>query len=58
MTSVVTSDSVTANTQLILQERVARDLQLWDRLRGYYTDDAVIRNSWYNVASQALLREH
>jgi SnoaL-like domain len=40
-------DAVTEISQLVLQERQARDRGWWDRLRSAYATDSTVRLSWF-----------
>lgn len=37
---------VTAVSQLVLRERLSRDLGLWEQMRDCYHDDSIVRISW------------
>src|SRR5271155_4188007 len=44
--AVLGADGVTAVSQLVLRERFARDLGLWQQMRDSYHDDSIVRISW------------
>jgi hypothetical protein len=41
---------VSAVTQLVLRERLSRDLGLWEQMRDCFDDDSVVRISWINAS--------
>jgi hypothetical protein len=42
------TDDVTALTQLVLHERLARDRSWWDVMRACYAEDSSVRLSWFS----------
>jgi hypothetical protein len=48
--SVLEAADVSAVTQLILRERLSRDLGLWEQMRDCFHDDSVVRISWINAS--------
>jgi hypothetical protein len=44
---VMESADVTAITQLILRERESRDLGRWERMRGCFWPESLVRVSWF-----------
>lgn len=46
-TEVLESADITAITQLILRERESRDLGRWERMRGCFWPDSLVRVSWF-----------
>lgn len=44
---VLESADITAITQLILRERESRDLGRWERMRGCFWPDSLVRVSWF-----------
>ena len=57
--AVLEAADVSAVSQLILRERVSRDLGLWEQMRDCYHDDSAVRISWINASGPelALLRQ-
>ena len=47
---------VSAVTQLILRERLSRDLELWEQMRDCFHDDSVVRISWINASGPEFVR--
>ena len=47
---------VSAVTQLILRERLSRDLGLWEQMRDCFHDDSVVRISWINASGPEFVR--
>src|SRR6516165_12733383 len=54
--SVLEAADVSAITQLILRERVSRDLGLWEQMRDCFHDDSVVRISWINASGPEFVR--
>src|SRR5262249_35052550 len=48
--AVLEAADVTAVCQLILRERVSRDLAWWEQMRDCFHDDSVVRISWINAS--------
>ena len=47
---------VSAVTQLVLRERLSRDLGLWEQMRDCFHDDSVVRISWINASGPEFVR--
>src|SRR3974390_3429241 len=47
---------VSAVTQLVLRERLSRDLGLWGQMRDCFHDDSVVRISWINASGPEFVR--
>ena len=54
--AVLEAADVSAVTQLILRERVSRDLGLWEQMRDCFHDDSVVRISWINASGPEFVR--
>ena len=54
--AVLEAADVTAVSQLILRERVSRDLGLWEQMRDCFHDDSVVRISWINASGPEFVR--
>ena len=48
--------NVCAVTQLVLRERLSRDLGLWEQMRDCFHDDSVVRFSWINASGPEFVR--
>jgi hypothetical protein len=48
--------NVSAVTQLVLRERLSRDLGLWEQMRDCFHDDSVVRISWINASGPEFVR--
>jgi len=48
--AVLEAADVSAVSQLILRERLSRDLGLWEQMRDCFHDDSVVRLSWINAS--------
>lgn len=46
--AVLDSADISAITQLILRERESRDLGRWERMRGCFWPESLVRVSWYS----------
>lgn len=46
--AVLDATDITLITQLILRERESRDLGRWERMRGCFWPDSLVRVSWYS----------
>ena len=44
----MSTDDITAITQLVLRERLARDRGWWDVMRACYAEDSSVRLSWFS----------
>ena len=47
---------VSAVTQLVLRERLSRDLGLWEQMRDCFHDHSVVRISWINASGPDFVR--
>ena len=47
---------VSAVSQLVLRERVSRDLGLWEQMRDCFHDDSVVRISWFSGSGPEFVR--
>ena len=47
---------VSTVTQLVLRERLSRDLGLWEQMRDCFHDDSVVRISWINASGPEFVR--
>ncbi|MBM3529131.1 MAG: hypothetical protein FJX62_13660 [Alphaproteobacteria bacterium] len=47
---------VSAITQLVLRERLSRDLGLWEQMRDCYHPDSVVRISWIEASGPEFVR--
>src|SRR5262249_17584250 len=47
---------VSAVTQLVLRERLSRDLALWEQMRDCFHDDSLVRISWINASGPEFVR--
>ena len=47
---------VSAVTQLVLCERLSRDLGLWEQMRDCFRDNSVVRISWINASGPEFVR--
>jgi SnoaL-like domain len=54
--AVLEAADISAVTQLILRERLSRDLGLWEEMHGCYHDDSVVRLSWINASGPEFVR--
>ena len=54
--TVLEAADVSAVSQLIVRERVSRDLGLWEQMRDCYHDDSVVRISWINASGPEFVR--
>src|SRR5499427_3893666 len=54
--AVLEAADVSAVTQLILRERVSRDLGLWEQMRDCFHDDSIVRISWINASGPEFVR--
>jgi SnoaL-like domain len=54
--AVLEAADVSAVTQLILRERLSRDLGLWEQMRDCFHDDSVVRISWINASGPEFVR--
>jgi len=54
--SVLEAADVSAISQLVLRERISRDLGLWKQMRDCFNDDSVVRISWINASGPEFVR--
>jgi hypothetical protein len=54
--AVLEAADVSAVSQLVLRERLSRDLGLWEQMRDCYHDDSVVRLSWINASGPEFVR--
>jgi hypothetical protein len=47
---------ISAVSQLVLRERLGRDLGLWEQMRDCFHDDSVVRISWINASGPEFVR--
>jgi len=54
--SVQEAAEVSAVSQLVLRERLSRDLGLWEQMRDCFHDDSVVRISWISASGPEFVR--
>ena len=54
--AVLDAADICAIQQLILRERLSRDLGLWEQMRDCYHDDSVVRLSWIDASGPEFVR--
>lgn len=54
--AVLEAADVSAVSQLILRERLSRDLGLWEQMRDCFHDDSVVRISWISANGPEFVR--
>ena len=54
--AVLEAADVSAVSQLVLRERLSRDLGLWEQMRDCFHDDSVVRISWINASGPEFVR--
>ena len=54
--AVLEAADVSAISQLVLRERLSRDLGLWEQMHDCYHDDSVVRLSWINASGPEFVR--
>jgi hypothetical protein len=54
--AVLEATDVSAVSQLVLRERLGRDLGLWKQMRDCFHDDSVVRLSWINASGPEFVR--
>src|SRR3974390_2347462 len=47
---------VSTVTQLVLRERLSRDLGLWEKMRDCFHDDSMVQISWINASGPEFVR--
>src|SRR6516164_6841520 len=54
--AVLEAADVSAVSQLVLRERLSRDLGLWEQMRDCFHDDSVVRLSWIDASGPEFVR--
>ena len=54
--AVLEAANVSTVSQLVLRERLSRDLGLWEQMRDCFHDDSVVRISWINASGPEFVR--
>jgi len=54
--AVLEAADVSAVSQLVLRERLSRDLGLWEQMRDCFHDDSVVRISWISASGPEFVR--
>src|SRR5262245_3751403 len=54
--AVCDSADISAVTQLILRERLRRDLGLWEQMRDCFHNDSMVRIGWINASGPEFVR--
>lgn len=54
--SVLEAADVSAVSQLVLRERISRDLGLWEQMRDCFHDDSMVRISWISASGPEFVR--
>jgi SnoaL-like domain len=54
--AVLEAADVSAVSQLVLRERLSRDLGLWEQMRDCFHGDSVVRISWINASGPEFVR--
>ena len=54
--AVLEAADVSAVSQLVLRERLSRDLGLWEQMRDCFHDDSVVRISWITASGPEFVR--
>ena len=54
--AVLEAADVSAISQLVLRERLSRDLGLWEQMRNCFHDESVVRISWINASGPEFVR--
>ena len=54
--AVLEATDVSAVSQLVLRERLSRDLGLWEQMRDCFHDDSVVRLSWIDASGPEFVR--
>jgi SnoaL-like protein len=54
--AVLEAADISAVSQLVLRERLSRDLGLWEQMRDCFHDDSVVRISWINASGPEFVR--
>jgi hypothetical protein len=53
---VLEASDVSAVSQLVLRERLSRDLGLWEQMRDCFHSDSLVRISWINASGPEFVR--
>lgn len=54
--AVIEAADISAVTQLVLRERLSRDLGLWEQMADCYHADSVVRLSWIDASGHEFVR--
>jgi hypothetical protein len=54
--AILEAADVSAVSQLVLRERLSRDLGLWEQMRNCFHEDSVVRISWINASGPDFVR--
>jgi hypothetical protein len=54
--AVCDATDISAVTQLVLRERLSRDLGLWEQMGDCFHDDSLVRLSWINASGPEFVR--
>jgi hypothetical protein len=54
--AILEAADVSAVSQLVLRERLSRDLGLWEQMRNCFHEDSVVRISWINASGPEFVR--
>ncbi len=54
--AVLEAADVSAVSQLVLRERLSRDLGLWEQMHDCFHDDSMVRISWINASGPEFVR--
>ena len=54
--TVLEATDISAVSQLVLRERLSRDLGLWEQMRDCFHDDWVVRLSWIHASGPEFVR--
>jgi hypothetical protein len=54
--AVLEAADVSAVSQLVLRERLSRDLGLWEQMHNCFHEDSVVRISWINASGPEFVR--
>jgi len=54
--AVLEAADVSAVSQLVLRERLSRDLGLWEQMRDCFHDDSMVRISWIKASGPEFVR--
>jgi hypothetical protein len=54
--AVLEATDISTVSQLVLRERLSRDLRLWEQMRDCFHEDSVVRISWINASGPEFVR--